>query len=208
MIILSDSDVVRKLACCELLLEFLQYLECPPNEVWTLPALQAQLRRKLANAPGALRNVEQFVARVKRIPPANVQTLERFATLDVGEQQLVAILCDDRRVQHLVTGDKRALSNIAALTFGDCGLRERLKETSIYCFEAIMLALLQKRGFSVIQARVLNKWSALANQQVDGVVAKAFPIGGTSEHAEAVLREHLSLLRASLPPIHFEAVRE
>lgn len=207
MIILSDSDVVRKLACCELLLEFLQYLECPPNEVWILPALQAQLRRKLANAPGALRNVEQFIARVKRIPAANVATLDRFSTLDVGEQQLVAILCDEKRVQHLVTGDKRALNSIAALTFGDDALRSRLQETTIFCFEAVMLALLQKRGFGIIQARVLNKWSKLSDQQVDGVMLKAFPADGSADLAERVLREHLDRLRASLPPIQFETIQ-
>ena len=98
MIILSDSDVIRKLAYCELLSEFLQFLKCPPNEVWVLPTLRFQLRRKLANAPAALRNFEQFLLKVKNIPPAQIETLERFEQLDVGERQLLAILCDEPRV--------------------------------------------------------------------------------------------------------------
>ena len=126
MIILSDTDVVRKLACCELLLDFLQYLGCPPNEVWVLPALRPMLHRWLAKSPDAARNAEQLLARVRHIPAAKVETLERFSPLDVGEQQLMAVLFDDPRVKHLVTGDKRALDKIAALTFGDLELRERL----------------------------------------------------------------------------------
>lgn len=204
MIILSDTDVVRKLACCELLLDFLQYLECPPNEVWVLPALRPMLRRWLANCPEPAKNAEQFLKRVRHIPPAKLETLERFSTLDVGEQQLLAVLCDEPRVQHLVTGDKRALDKIAALTFGDVGLRVRLQDASVYCFEAIMLALLEKRGFSIIQARVRNKWAKLPGQQVDGVALQAFPAGGTAELATQVLTERLAQLKASLPPICFE----
>lgn len=206
MIILSDTDVVHKLACCELLLEFLQYLQCPPNEVWVLPALPQMLKRKLAKAPAAAGNVEQFMAKVKRIPAANVATLERFSNLDVGEQQLLAILCDDQRVKHLVTGDKRALDQVAALSFGDSQLKTRLEETSIFCFEAIVLALLQKRGFGILQARINNKWAKLAGQQVDGVISRAFPLGGSEELARTVLSEHLATLRVGLPQLQFESV--
>jgi hypothetical protein len=207
MIILSDTDIVHKLACCELLLDFLQYLKCPPNEVWVLPPLRQMLRRKLANAPEAAKNVDQFLMRVRRIPAANVETLERFSTLDIGEQQLLAVLCDDPRVKHMVTGDKRALDRIAALTFGDELLKQRLEDASFFCFEAVMLGLLKKRGFSIIQARVLNKWAKLKGQQFDGVILKAFPVGGTADLATQVLTEHLAQLRAALPPLQFETVQ-
>lgn len=203
MIILSDTDVVHKLACCELLLDFLQLLECPPNEVWVLPPLQVMLRKKLAKAPDALRNFEQFISRVRRIPQARIETLERFDTLDPGEQQLLAILCDEPRVKHLVTGDKRALNKIAALTFGDSGLKSRLAETGVYCFEAVFLALLRRRGFSIMRAKVHNKWAKLTSQQVDGLIAAAFPADGTAEHAEKTLTDELARLRVSLPPIQF-----
>ncbi|MDO9235738.1 MAG: hypothetical protein Q7U28_06845 [Aquabacterium sp.] len=201
MIILSDTDIVHKLACCELLLEFLQYLKCPPNEVWVLPALEAMLKRKLKGSASALLNVDQFMRKVKKIPAANVATLERFPTLDVGEQQLLAILCDHSKVQKLVTGDKRALDSIAALTFGDQQLKDRLDETSIFCFEAIMLGLLEKRGFSVMQARIHNKWANIPGQKVDGVIEVAFPPSGTEEHAKKTLRSAVNHLKVRLPPL-------
>lgn len=205
MIILSDSDVVRKFAYCELLLEILQQLKCPPNEVWVLPTLRFQLQKKLAKTPAALRNFEQFLSKVRTIPQARIETLERFETLDIGEQQLLAVLCDEPRVMQLVTGDKKALMKVAALTFGDKQLRTRLEEASVVCLEALLLELLQKRGFSVIQARVRNKWLQAAADDVDGFVLQAFPEGGTAGHAEHVLKDRLAQLKVSMPPIQFAA---
>lgn len=208
MIILSDSDVVRKLACCELLSEFLQYLKCPPNEVWVLPTLRFQLRRKLANAPEALRNFEQSLLKVKNIPQAKIDTLERFESLDVGERQLLAVLCDEPRVSCLVTGDKNALDKVAALTFGDAHLRTRLQETTVLSLESILLGLLEKRGFSVIQARIQNKWvksAALVGGTVDSFVLEAFPVtGGSAEYATKVLRERLTTLKVRLSQLSFK----
>lgn len=208
MIILSDSDVVRKLAYCELLSEFLQYLKCPPNEVWVLPTLRFQLQRKLAKAPDAFRNFQQFLPKVRSIPTAKIDTLERFDSLDVGEGQLLAVLCDEPRVSSLVTGDKNALDKVAALTFGDEQLRTRLQETTVLCLESILLGLLEKRGFSAIQARVRNKWvqsAALVGDTVDPFVLEVFPAtGGSADDAVAALGERLATLKLRLSQFSFE----
>lgn len=208
MIILSDSDVVRKLAYCELLAEFLQYLKCPPNEVWVLPTLRFQLRRKLVNAPHALQNFEQFLLKVKNIPQAKIDTLERFESLDVGEGQLLAILCDEPRVSQLVTGDKKALDKVAALTYRDEQLRVRLQETTVLCLESILIGLVAKRGFNVVQARVQNKWvksAASVGDTVDSFVLEAFPAsGGSAEGADKELGERLATLKARLSPLSFD----
>lgn len=207
MIILSDSDVVRKLAYCELLSEFLQYVKCPPNEVWVLPTLRFQLQRKLAKAPEALRNFEQFLLKVKNIPQAQIATLERFESLDVGEGQLLAILCDEPRVTCLVTGDKNALDKVAALTFGDAQLRARLQETAVLCLESVLLGLLEKRGFSVMQTRIRNRWVKAAlsvGDNVDQFVLDAFPASqGSADAAAEVLGERLSKLKVRLSQFSF-----
>ncbi|MCE4553896.1 hypothetical protein [Pelomonas cellulosilytica] len=75
--------------------------------------------------------------------------------------------------------------------------------TSVYCFETVLLGLLEMRGFDLIQARVHRKWAKLPGQTVDGMVLQAFPQGGTEQQALAVLHEALSTLKASLPPIQF-----
>lgn len=208
MIILSDSDIVRKLAYCELLPEFLQYLKCPPNEVWVLPTLRFQLQRKLAKAPGALRNFEQFLLKVRNIPQAKIDTLERFESLDVGEGQLLSVLCDETRVRQLITGDKNALDKVAALTFGDEQLRTRLQETTVLCLESILLGLLEKRGFSVVHARIWNKWVVSATavgDTVDPFILRAFPeTEGSQDDAARSLRERLATLKVRLSQLSFE----
>lgn len=208
MIILSDSDVVRKLACCGLLSEFLQYLKCPPNEVWVLPTLRFQLRRKLAKAPEALHNFEQFLLKVKNIPQAKIDTLERFESLDVGERQLLAVLCDEPRVSQLVTGDKKALDKVAALTFGDEQLRERLQETTVLCLESILLGLITKRGFDQVRSRVRTKWidsAASVGDAVDAFVLQAFPAsGGSADDATKALGERLATLKVRLSQLSFD----
>jgi hypothetical protein len=198
MIVLSDSDVVQKLAYCELLSEFLQYLKCPPNEVWVLPSLKHRLRPKLAGAPLAVANFDAFLKRVKTVPAANVATLERFTSLDIGERQLLSLLCDDKRISHLVTGDKRALVQISALAFGDTQLKARLSETSVLCFESVMLGLMSSRGFSVIQARV-KKWTAIKGHPVDGAVLACFPAGGSEAHAKRELGKFVARLSETTP---------
>lgn len=203
MIILSDTDVVRKLACCDLLLEFLQFLKSPPNEIWVLPSLQYQLKAWLSKCPQELQRVGQFMAKVRKVPPARDETLERLSSLDVGEQHLMALLCDEPRVKHLVTGDKRALDKVAGLSRKDSLLMNRLNETSVFCFEAILLGLIKSRGFGLVQARVLNKWAKLPGQKVDGIVMQAFPVGGTEEFATRVLSDRLMELKVSLQTIQF-----
>lgn len=208
MIILSDSDVVRKLAYCELLSEFLQFLKCPPNEVWVLPTLRFQLQRKLAKAPDALRNFEQFLLKVKNIPQANIDTLERFESLDVGERQLLSVLCDEPRVSRLVSGDKKALDKVAALILRDQQLRTRLQETNVLCLESIFLGLLATRGFNVMRARVRNKWvqaAASVGDTVDTFVLEAFPTtGGSADDAAEALGERFATLKVRLSNLSFE----
>lgn len=201
MIVLSDTDVVHKLACCELLIDFLQYLKCPPNEVWVLRALPYMLNRKLAGAPLAIQNLAAFMKRVRFIPAAKVQTLERFESLDPGERQLLALVCDDMRITQVVTGDKRALVQIASLASSDQQLDSRLKDTSIHCFESVVLGLLKTRGFSIIKARV-EKWGMIKGQTVDGAIKLAFPKEGDAEHAENTLSNYVEKLKENVPFVY------
>ena len=101
--------------------------------------------------------------KVRKVPAADRATLERFSDLDVGEQQLMALLFDEPRVKQLVTGDKRALDQVAGLCRRDDELQDRLNETWVYSFEAVLLGLMNKRGFGVMQARMRN-WAKLPGQ--------------------------------------------
>lgn len=200
MLILADSDVVRKLAYCELLLEFHQVMVTPPTLMKVLPTLKFQLARKLKAHPSALGNFNSFLAKVTPVPEARHDWAEFFSTLDVGEQQLFSVLCQGT-ASEIVTGDKNCLSTVSGLCAVQPKLKEILSTKKVWCFEAVVLLLLKKRGFSVVNARV-QRWRALHNCPVDLVIDQAFPIqGGSLELASAVLNGFMVQLRQRAPHV-------
>lgn len=129
MIVLADNDIVGKLACCDLLPELMAWLKAPPAEIWVLPTMPFVLRKKLKSNVHALVCLESFLLQVKPIPQAQLESLDRFALLDVGERQMLSVLVDDSTVHHMVTGDKRALKLIGEMACIDVDLSNRLNAT-------------------------------------------------------------------------------
>ena len=147
MIILADNDVVHKLTCCDLLNEFTEWLESPPNEIFILPTLIFKVRSLLKNDPQSLARLEKFIKNnTKEVPLANVESLTRFASLDVGEQTLLAVFVENSEQAKLLTGDKRALREIAKLASNDAQLYSCLSD-KVECLEMIMLGLISRFGF-------------------------------------------------------------
>jgi hypothetical protein len=186
MIVLADNDIIHKLACCELLPQLLIWLEVPPNQVWVLPSLQYMLRRKLKSNVGALSCLNDFLSNVQPIPEADINLMERYARLDVGERQMLAVLVKNEKINKLVTGDKRALKLINDLVQTDFDLSHRLNETQVDCLESIMLGLIDKFGFATINEKVIG---GLAT---DGVLRLSFGSGRTQSHAVEALNSYLS----------------
>ena len=160
MIVLADNDIVHKLACCELLPELLIWLKAPPAQIWVLPSMPFMLRRKLKADTKALACLECFLQLVKPIPEAAIASMERFAQLDVGERQMLAILVDDAQVTQMVTGDKRALKLIGDIASTDTALADRLAAAQIDCLESIMLGLIGHLGFAAMQAHAVEALSS------------------------------------------------
>ena len=154
-VVLADNDIILKLACCNLLQELLQWLGVPPAEVWVLASMRTMLRNKLkADAP-ALQALQAFLTQVSDIPPADVRVLEQMSSeLDPGERQMLAVLVQTPEVQHMVTGDKRALRLIGSLCAKDPELEQRLRQAQVDCLESIMLALVAQFGFQAVNLKV------------------------------------------------------
>ena len=92
MIVLADNDIVHKLACCDLLHELMLWLKAPPAEIWVLPSMPFVLRKKLKNNANALVCLESFLVKVKPIPQAQLESIDRFSQLDTQYQHLTKIL--------------------------------------------------------------------------------------------------------------------
>lgn len=189
MIVLADNDIVGKLACCDLLPELTAWLKAPPAEIWVLPTMPFVLRKKLKNNDHALVCLESFLLQVKPIPQAQLESLDRFALLDVGERQMLSVLVDDSTVHHMVTGDKRALKLIGEMACTDVLLSNRLNATQVDCLESIMLGLIDQFGFAVINAK------AIGGLNSDTVLNISFGSNRNQTHACESLTSYLNAVR-------------
>lgn len=188
MIVLADVDIVHKLVCCDLLDELLNWLECPPNEILVIPTMQYKVRKLLKHNPLALQRFNAFLNLTRELPAANPSSLYSFSTLDVGEQQLFAVFIDSPNPMRIITGDKRAIRQVASLASKDQVLAERLRN-QIDCLEGIILGLIALYGFDVINNKILP------NKVVDGVFKFAFGLGRSDVHAIEALSSNLNSLR-------------
>lgn len=196
MVVIADSDFVRKLAYCCFLGEFLQLVGVPPNDIWVLPALPFQVRKRLEPCAEALADFEKFFKKTKIVPKANVTMLARFENLDVGEQQIFALMCEVERVKLVVTGDKKAMNKVAALVHKDPSLGELMESSAIWCFETIVLKLMQKQGFSITKAR-MERWRQRQGSAMDVAMAEIFAAGCTEQSVTSELESRINSLRAS-----------
>lgn len=190
MIIIADNDIIHKLALCDLLDELLSWLHVPPNEIWVLPTLRFWVRKKLKNNPAALARFKRFLQVTAEIPAASLCNLARFDVLDVGEQQLLAVLVEQNDTSKLVSGDKRALKQLAELANRDALLLHKLNG-NVDCLEGIMLEFIRQFGFETINQKV--------SLEADGVFRLAFGIGRTEIDAIAALQSYLQDLRRNAP---------
>lgn len=185
MIILADNDIVQKLACCDLLDYFLKWIGSPPAEVWVITSVPFVLRKKLKNNPEALACLDAFLLKTQPIPEASVELLERYEQLDEGERQMLAVLVEDQRITRLVTGDKRALRQIAGMTPNDEELAQRLAQTRTDCLESVMLGLMDRFGHETINAK------ASLGVESDKVLKMTFGPTRNEAHAREVLTAYL-----------------
>jgi len=192
MIIIADNDVIYKLACCDLLLELIAWLQAPPAEIWVLPGLPFVVRKKLKGNHNALACFNSFMQKTQLIPAANLETLKQFAMLDVGEQQLFAVFVEQNNPARLVTGDKRAIKLVAELTTKNTELNRRLNGR-VDCLESVMLGLIEQFGFDSINTKITQGIEA------DGVFKLAFGAERTHAHAVEALTSFLEALRQTAP---------
>ena len=196
MIILADNDIVHKLACCDLLNSFLEWIGSPPAEVWVIPSIPFVLRKKLKNNPEALACLDAFLLKTQAIPEASIELLERYEQLDEGERQMLAVLVEDQRITRLVTGDKRALRQIAGMASGDLNLSLRLSQTRTDCLESVMLGLMDHFGYPVINDK------ASLGVDSDKVLKMTFGPARSETHAREVLSVYLEELKNQASFIH------
>jgi hypothetical protein len=153
MRLLVDSDAFAKLGVAGLLAPLLEVFGVTLADCGRLPALPHMLRRgglpRLygQSACDALQELANTIALAPQASPEWLQRLIAVPQIDAGEAQLLASAAEHSLL--IVTGDKRALIAVAAIS----GFAEALAGR-IVTVEAALLSLCIRLGDDVVRTAV------------------------------------------------------
>ncbi|MFJ5480866.1 hypothetical protein [Pectobacterium carotovorum] len=183
MIVLSDNDVILKLAQCNLLSQVPVIFDQPPEQIFINPAARFQLLPR--NPDKAIRKcgsrevfelVEAFIDTVQDIPEVqNNQLIELLGSvpgIDVGEQLLLAS-CIENPEAIFMTGDRRCLSAIVANQPNLSVIHQRLLD-AVVTFESSLLLCVHGTNQAHVYANLLT------NPMPDGMMRIALANAGSS----------------------------
>ena len=197
MLCLADTDIVLKLAACDLLQDALVCMNATLDDVRVLTSARHMLRKA---KPGAFMSIgahglaraREFVERATPLPSvSNADTilLGSVHGIDPGEAALFAVT-RDLPAFVLTTGDKRSLRALADAPA--CAHIAARMAGRVVCLEQVLLRLVAARGYAVVRAH------ATPVLDCDQVLKGAFGLGSDTVEAHTVeyLLHHLRLLRA------------
>lgn len=204
MILLSDNDLIVKMAQCDLIDDTLEMLELTYKECFILSSLKYSLRlddpdlsiRKYFGSCQAYDRASQVVnscSCISEMPQENIELLvhmQEITEIDPGEFILLqqAKHHYDKSLEYkLFTGDKRALSAICEYEhFEIFGFLKR----NIICLESCLLDLIHYRSFEYINTKLITARSQIDDKKFDTVLRMAFGSGKSQEDSTTCLKEY------------------
>ncbi len=203
MICLVDSDIIYKLAVCDLLDDTLAALDLAMTDAYVLPTA----KYKFGVAGKSLETGEQrygaevfarirdFLGSVREIdvagPSEELQILASIDGIDAGEAVLFSATAEFDQYL-LATGDKTSLRALA-LTLVCLPIAQRIRG-HVICLEQIVKRLIQHFGFPYVKDKVVPA------RACDTALSAAFGSGwdATEPNVLAALDSYINELR-SLP---------
>ncbi len=164
MICLSDNDIIRKLAICDLLAESLDALETSLGEVYVLNTARYVLLKPIKKPEVAKARLGEAVydrlstfldsVRVLDVEPApqEQQLFEDLLGIHPGEAVLFSATTHFPQCL-LATSDKNSLTALASSPICHA-ICQRLSNRLI-CFEQVILRLTDRIGFANVRAKVI-----------------------------------------------------
>lgn len=195
MIVLSDNDILFKLAHCDLFDEFLAFIQVPAKSIAILHTCIFKMRKTLKGHPNVLSRLEKFCQLVTIIADDQVDIAILEAIMGTGADAGEAILAAKVATTpgaYLVTGDKRAVKALNSMADGH--IKSALAGR-ILCFEELVIGLMHNSGFASLSAKLI------AGSACDGVLRNAFGPGRTEEHALECLYSYADSLRTACPTL-------
>ncbi|QWT42571.1 hypothetical protein [Dickeya dadantii] len=183
MIVLSDNDVILKLAQCNLLSQLSTILNEQPDQIFINPAARYQLLP--ANPDKAIRKCgsqqiyEQlgaFIESVNDVPEimdfSLLELLGDVPNIDVGEQFLLAS-CIENPDAIFMTGDRRCLSAIILNKDTLTTIHQRLID-AVVTFESSLLLCVHGSTVAHVYTQLMG------NPKPDGVMRMALANSGSA----------------------------
>jgi hypothetical protein len=172
-LILTDNDIVSKLAHWRLLHHLPELCGCKLDEIVVLPSLKFRAHKakskpdKLFKDPDTAAYAYDFLSALPDpgvAPDELVQELQTHPGIDSGEAVLLALAISNDKAA-LATGDKRALKSLGALQ--QVG---RLLELTgrIICLEQLLGCLIKLLGCEVVRTGISNDPSDNATRMIWG----------------------------------------
>ena len=182
MIVLSDNDVILKLAQCNLLSQLPVVFNQPPNRSsLTLLLVFSFCRKTLIKRSGSgsqvvYEQVGAFIESVQDIPEVQdsqlIELLGSVPGIDVGEQLLLAS-CIENPEAIFMTGDRRCLTAIVANQPALSVIHQRLLD-AVVTFESSLLLCVHGTD----QAQVYE--NLVSNPKPDGMLKLALSNAGAA----------------------------
>ncbi len=207
MILLSDNDLVVKLAQCDLLDEALASFEAKRSDCFVLSTIRHSLRlgnpdksiERYVGSPQAFERISEFLEHCNVLQEAPIldliDHLIEIPEIDVGEQALFLHAKDnhDKKLDYfMLTGDKRALRAICA--YDQLYAFEFLR-TKVVCLESCMMDMIDYAGFDYINEKVSAARPQIVEEKYDKVLRAAFGKERNQEHCLDCLRHYCSDIR-------------
>jgi hypothetical protein len=208
MILLSDNDLVIKLAQCDLIDEALGTLESVRTDCFVLNTLKYSLRlnepdksiQKYVGSVQAFDRINELLESCKVLTEAPLEFdllehLNEIPNIDAGEQALFlhAKDNDSKSIDYrILTGDKKALRAICNYEQLDVFAFLR---TKIVCLESCMMDMIDLVGFDHVNQKVSAARHQVVEKKYDTVLRTAFGESRNQEHCLECLRNHASDIR-------------
>ncbi|MFO6499484.1 hypothetical protein ACLD9R_03090 [Serratia marcescens] len=160
MIVLSDNDVILKLAQCDLLRYLPEILSENEHNIYVSPSARFKLLSpkkpekalRLCGNETVYQKVSDFLDRVQEIPEVTneqlFQELGKVPNIDIGEQLLLAS-CMENPGSLFMTGDKRCLQAVMDNQMIITAVHSRLIN-SVVTFESALLLSVRMLGFDAV----------------------------------------------------------
>ncbi|MGF6590694.1 hypothetical protein [Pseudomonas sp. 2835] len=208
MILLSDNDLIIKLAQCDLIGEALESLEATRKDCFVLSTIKYSLRlndpdKSIARYVGSTQAFERInelldTCQVLSEAPIEFDLLEHLneiPSIDAGEQALFlhAKDNDSKAIDYrILTGDKRALRAI-------CNYEQleafAFLRTKIVCLESCMMDMIDVVGFDQVNQKVIAAREQVGESKYDQVLRAAFGADRNKDHCLECLSNYSSDIR-------------